>query len=51
MIKRYYVYEMDSDKEICFTNDFNHALSLRNSFNDNNKGLRYSIKVKYMKEV
>ena len=48
MTKRYYIYEMFTDKNICYTDDFNHALSLRYSFNDNDKGLRYSIKVVYI---
>ena len=46
--KRYIVYEMDTNKNICMTNSFNHAFDLRCSFNNNDEGLRYSIKIIYV---
>ena len=48
MIKRYYVYEMNTNRNIIYTDTFEHALFMRNSFNNNSNGLRYSIRVKYM---
>ena len=45
--KRYYVYEMGTNKNICYTDDFNHAFDLRKAFNENDNNNRYSIKVIY----
>ena len=43
--KKYIVYEMNTNKNICMTDEFKHAFDLRVLFNDNPENKRYSIRV------
>ena len=40
----YIIYEIETGKKICITDEFNHAFTLLYQFNDNKYGRKYDIK-------